>query len=47
MTRTAPALAKAKPVRLPTVGDTTLDNGLRVLAVRRPGVPLARVLSLS
>ena len=43
MTRTAPALAKAKPVRLPTVADTTLDNGLRVLAVRRPGVPLAEV----
>ena len=43
MTRTIPALAKAKAVRLPTVGDTTLDNGLRVLAVRRPGVPLAEV----
>ena len=43
MTRTIPALAKAKPVRLPTVSDTTLDNGLRVLAVRRPGVPLAEV----
>ncbi len=43
MTRSAPALAKAKPVRLPSVSDTTLDNGLRVLAVRRPGVPLAEV----
>jgi predicted Zn-dependent peptidase len=43
MSRTVPALAKPKPVRLPTVSDTTLDNGLRVLAVRRPGVPLAEV----
>jgi predicted Zn-dependent peptidase len=43
VTRTAPALAKAKPVRLPAVADTVLDNGLRVLAVRRPGVPLAEV----
>ncbi|HVE73768.1 MAG TPA: pitrilysin family protein [Mycobacteriales bacterium] len=35
-----PALSKAKPLRLPTVSDTELDSGLRVLAVRRPGVPL-------
>jgi predicted Zn-dependent peptidase len=43
MTRTAPALAKARAARLPAVRDTTLDSGLRVLAVRRPGVPLAEV----
>ncbi|MFN2539818.1 MAG: M16 family metallopeptidase [Mycobacteriales bacterium] len=41
MTRTVPALANARPVRIPVVSDTVLDNGLRVLAVRRPGVPLA------
>ena len=40
---TVPALAKAKPLRLPTVSDTTLDNGLRVLAVRRAGVPLVEL----
>jgi predicted Zn-dependent peptidase len=28
---------------LPTVADRTLDNGLRVLAVRRPGVPLVEL----
>ena len=43
MTRHLPALAKPKSLRLPAVGDTVLDNGLRVLAVRRPGVPLAEV----
>ena len=37
---TFPALAKQRAPKLPTVGDTVLDNGLRVLAVRRPGVPL-------
>ncbi len=35
-----PPLTKGKQPRLPTVSDRTLDNGLRVLAVRRPGVPL-------
>ncbi len=35
-----PALTKARKQRLPTVSERTLDNGLRVLAVRRPGVPL-------
>jgi predicted Zn-dependent peptidase len=43
VTRQIPALAKPKPVRLPTVSDVVLENGLRVLAVRRPGVPLAEV----
>lgn len=43
VTRPVPALAKAKPLKLPAVCDTTLDNGLRVLVVRRPGVPLVEV----
>jgi predicted Zn-dependent peptidase len=43
VSRSVPALAKAGAVKLPTVSDTLLDNGLRVLAVRRPGVPLAEV----
>lgn len=43
LSRPVPALAKGKPLRLPTVSDTTLDNGLRVLAVRRPGVPLVEL----
>jgi zinc protease len=41
--RPVPPLAPARPPRLPKVEDTTLPNGLRVLAVRRPGVPLAEV----
>jgi zinc protease len=41
--RPVPPLAKARPAKLPTVGERTLDNGLRVLAVRRPGVPLAEL----
>jgi zinc protease len=43
MARPVPPLGKARTLRLPTVSDTVLDNGLRVLAVRRPGVPLAEV----
>ena len=46
MTTTArpiPALAKPRPVKLPTVAERTLDSGLRVLAVRRQGVPLAEL----
>ena len=43
LVRPVPALGKAKAPRLPTVGERTLDNGLRVLAVRRPGVPLAEL----
>jgi zinc protease len=38
-----PPLAKLRPAKLPTVSDTTLPNGLRVLAVRRPGVPLVEL----
>lgn len=40
---TVPALTKAvRPRKLNTL-DETLDNGLRVLAVRKPGVPLAEL----
>ncbi|MDP3713244.1 MAG: pitrilysin family protein [Mycobacteriales bacterium] len=41
--RPVPALAKARPPKLPSVAERTLDNGLRVLAVRRPGVPLVEL----
>ncbi|MDT7571697.1 MAG: zinc protease [Actinomycetota bacterium] len=41
--RTVPSLGKPRQSKLPTVADTTLDNGLRVLAVRRPGVPLVEL----
>lgn len=41
--RPVPPLGRARPPRLPTVAERTLDNGLRVLAVRRPGVPLAEL----
>jgi predicted Zn-dependent peptidase len=40
---TFPALAKQRTTKLPSVTDTVLDNGLRVLAVRRTGVPLVEV----
>ena len=38
-----PELARQRVSKLPTVSDTTLPNGLRVLAVRRPGVPLVEL----
>jgi zinc protease len=41
--RPVPPLAKPRAVKLPSVAERTLDNGLRVLAVRRPGVPLAEL----
>ena len=41
--RPVPALGKPRSSRLPTVADATLPNGLRVLAVRRPGVPLVEL----
>jgi len=41
--RPIPALTKPRPAKVPTVVDTVLDNGLRLLAVRRPGVPLAEL----
>ncbi len=34
-----PAVGKPRPVRLPTFGDRTLRNGLRVLVARRAGIP--------
>ena len=34
-----PAVGKPRPLRLPTVADHTLANGLRVLIARRPGIP--------
>jgi len=34
-----PAVGKPRPVRLPTVVDETLANGLRVVLARRPGIP--------
>jgi predicted Zn-dependent peptidase len=37
--RTQPAVAPTKPGKLPSVVDTTLPNGLRVLAARKPGIP--------
>ncbi len=40
---TVPPLAKLRPAKLPTVGERVLDNGLRVLAVRRPGVALTEL----
>ena len=41
--RPVPPLATPRPAKLPSVADRTLDSGLRVLAVRRPGVPLAEL----
>jgi len=41
--RAVPALAKPKPLKVPAVTDTVLDNGLRLLVVRRAGVPLVEV----
>jgi predicted Zn-dependent peptidase len=43
LARPVPALGKARAPKLPTVAERTLDNGLRVLAVRRPGVPLTEL----
>jgi predicted Zn-dependent peptidase len=43
VTRTVPALARPKPLKVPAVADTLLDNGVRVLVVRRTGVPLVEV----
>jgi zinc protease len=34
-----PAVGKPRPIRLPAIADVTLDNGLRVLVARRPGIP--------
>jgi zinc protease len=37
--RGIPAVGRPRPVKLPTVADHTLPNGLRVIVARRPGVP--------
>ncbi len=42
-TRAIPAPGAPRPQKLPTVAERVLDNGLRVLAVRRPGVPLVEL----
>jgi len=34
-----PPVGRPRPVRLPTVADHLLPNGLRVLVARRPGIP--------
>ena len=41
--RAVPPLGKPRQAKLPSVADTVLPNGLRVLAVRRPGVPLVEL----
>jgi zinc protease len=41
--RPIPPLAKPRTPKLPVVAERTLDNGLRVLALRRRGVPLAEL----
>ena len=38
-TANIPEVGKARPVKLPTVADTTLRSGLRIIAARKPGVP--------
>ncbi|GAB2487536.1 M16 family metallopeptidase [Jatrophihabitans fulvus] len=40
---TVPALTKPKAARALKASETTLDNGLRVVAVRKPGVPLVEM----
>ena len=34
-----PEVSKPRAIKLPTIGDHTLANGLRVLVARRPGIP--------
>jgi predicted Zn-dependent peptidase len=41
--RPIPPLAKPRTPKLPVVAERTLENGLRVLALRRRGVPLAEL----
>ena len=41
--RPLPPLAKQRAGRAPTQVDTVLDNGLRVVAVRRTGVPMVEL----
>jgi zinc protease len=41
--RPLPPLGKPRAMRQPSVVDTTLDNGLRVIAVRRSAVPMVEL----
>ncbi|MDQ3887227.1 MAG: hypothetical protein M3308_09560, partial [Actinomycetota bacterium] len=38
--RPVPPLGQQRAPRVPAMVDTTLDNGLRVIAVQRPAVPM-------
>ena len=40
--RVQPPVNPTKPAKLPAVVDTTLSNGLRVIAARKPGVPMVQ-----
>jgi zinc protease len=40
--RLQPEVRPTKPGKLPAVSDTTLSNGLRVLAARKPGIPMVQ-----
>lgn len=41
--RAVPALGRVRRAKLPTVAERVLDNGLRVVAVRRATVPIVQV----
>jgi predicted Zn-dependent peptidase len=41
--RPVPALARPRKAKLPTVAERVLPSGLRVVAVRRPSVPVVQV----
>jgi predicted Zn-dependent peptidase len=41
--RQAPEVRETKPGKLPPVSDELLPNGLRVLAARKPGIPMVQV----
>ena len=43
MPAAVPAVGKARPLKVPTVTDRTLRNGLRVIAVKRSSVPRAEL----
>ena len=38
-----PAVGRSRAIKLPSCSERVLDNGLRVVAVRRPGVPLVEL----
>ena len=40
---TVPALTKPRPARRLTVTERVVDSGLRVIVVRKPGVPLVEL----